>query len=72
MAIGLIDGLIAAALAETAVGSSVRRFWKRAEAVAAEDGWGIELDGKPLRTPGKLALVVPSEALGAGDRGGME
>jgi chaperone required for assembly of F1-ATPase len=42
----------------------VKRFWKRAEAVAAEGGWGIELDGKALRTPGKLALVVPSEALG--------
>jgi len=42
----------------------VRRFWKRAEAVAADGGWGIELDGKPLRTPGKLPLVVPSEGLG--------
>lgn len=41
----------------------MRRFWKRADAVAAEDGWGIELDGKPLRTPGKLALVVPGEAM---------
>jgi chaperone required for assembly of F1-ATPase len=41
----------------------VRRFWKRAEAVATEDGWSVELDGKPLRTPGKLLLVVPAEAL---------
>lgn len=41
----------------------MRRFWKQAEAVAAEDGWGIELDGKPLRTPGKMPLVVQSEAL---------
>ena len=41
----------------------MRRFWKRAEALAAEGGWGVELDGKPLRTPGKLPLVMPSEAL---------
>ena len=42
----------------------MRRFWKRAEAITVDGGWGVELDGKPLRTPGKLALVVPSEALG--------
>jgi len=41
----------------------VRRFWKQAEAVAAEGGWGVDLDGNPLRTPGKLPLVVPSESL---------
>ena len=41
----------------------MRRFWKQAKAVAAEGGWGVELDGKPLRTPGKLPLVVPSEGL---------
>jgi chaperone required for assembly of F1-ATPase len=42
----------------------VKRFWKAAEAVAEEDGWGVRLDGKPLRTPGKALLVVPTEALG--------
>jgi chaperone required for assembly of F1-ATPase len=26
-------------------------------------GWGLALDGRPLRTPGKNALVLPSEAL---------
>ena len=41
----------------------MRRFWKRAEAVAGESGWTIELDGEPLRTPGKLPLLVPTEAL---------
>jgi chaperone required for assembly of F1-ATPase len=41
----------------------MRRFWKEARAVEREDGWGIELDGKPLRTPGKAALSVASEAL---------
>ena len=41
----------------------MKRFWKRGEAVETENGWGVELDGKPLRTPGKLALVVPTEGL---------
>jgi chaperone required for assembly of F1-ATPase len=41
----------------------VKRFWKEARAVTTDGGWGIELDGKPLRTPGKLPLVVASEAL---------
>ena len=41
----------------------MKRFWKRAEAVAGKDGWGVELDGKPLKTPGKLELMVPTESL---------
>ncbi len=41
----------------------MRRFWTRAEAVEAEGGWSVELDGKALRTPGKLPLVVPTESL---------
>jgi len=42
----------------------VKRFWKAAEAVADDGGWGVQLDGRPLRTPGKAALVVPMQALG--------
>ena len=41
----------------------MRRFWKAAEAVRQDGGWAVELDGKPLRTPAKAALVVPTEAL---------
>jgi chaperone required for assembly of F1-ATPase len=41
----------------------VKRFWKQAEAVRDDDGWGINLDGRPLRTPGRAALNVPGEAL---------
>lgn len=41
----------------------MKRFWKRAEAAEREGGWGVELDGKPLRTPAREALVVPSRAL---------
>ena len=43
----------------------MKRFWKSAEAVAAGGGWAVELDGKPLRTPARASLVVPSKALAA-------
>ncbi|PRY22981.1 chaperone required for assembly of F1-ATPase [Aliiruegeria haliotis] len=38
----------------------VKRFWKQASAVKAEDGWAIALDGRQVRTPAKALLVVPS------------
>lgn len=40
-----------------------RRFWKTAEARPAEGGWEVWLDDRRLNTPGKLPLLVPSEAL---------
>lgn len=39
------------------------RFWTRATADAAHDGWTIRLDAKPLLTPAKTPLVVPSAPL---------
>jgi len=41
----------------------MKRFWKTAKAVEREGGWGIELDGKPLRTPAREHLIAPSSAL---------
>lgn len=41
----------------------MKRFWKQAEAVAQDGGWGIALDGRPVRTPARAPLVVESEAL---------
>jgi chaperone required for assembly of F1-ATPase len=41
----------------------VKRFWTSAEPVQAEEGWAVELDGRPLRTPAREALIVPTEAL---------
>lgn len=40
-----------------------KRFWTSAAAEPVEGGWQIALDGKPIRTPGKLPLVVPTKAL---------
>ncbi len=41
----------------------MKRFWKTAAAVAEQDGWGVRLDERPLRTPGKALLRVPTDAL---------
>ena len=40
-----------------------KRFYKAAEAVVADGGHGIELDGKPVRTPAGRPLAVPGAAL---------
>lgn len=41
----------------------MKRFWTAADAVPAEGGWGIALDGRPVRTPKRAALVLPAESL---------
>ena len=41
---------------------SARRFYTLAAATAEN---GVALDGKPVRTPGKAALILPSAALAA-------
>jgi chaperone required for assembly of F1-ATPase len=38
----------------------VKRFWKD---VAITADRGIALDGRPVRTPGRLALILPTDAL---------
>jgi chaperone required for assembly of F1-ATPase len=43
----------------------MKRFWKDAAVAEAEGGWTIALDGKPIRTPAKNPLLVPSRALAA-------
>lgn len=40
-----------------------KRFWKAAEAVEETGGWGVRLDGRPLKTPAKAALALPTQAL---------
>src|SRR5881392_2104003 len=41
----------------------MKRVYKQAAARAAEGGWGVALDGRPMRTPARHELVVPSAAL---------
>lgn len=41
----------------------MRRFYKQAEAVELEGGFGVALDTKPMRTPAKRPLLVPVAGL---------
>lgn len=40
-----------------------KRFYKTAAPSRTDTGWRIELDGRPVKTPAKADLTVPSEAL---------
>lgn len=41
----------------------MKRFWKEVAVVADDGGWGIALDGRPVRTPQRAPLAVASIAL---------
>jgi len=41
----------------------VKRFWKQAEISPADGGFAVSLDARPLKTPAKLAMVLPTPAL---------
>lgn len=47
--------------------SHPRRFWKEATVTeapsAGHGGWGIALDGRPVRVPSRQPLILPSRAL---------
>jgi chaperone required for assembly of F1-ATPase len=43
----------------------MRRVYKLVETRPVETGWGVFLDGRPLRTPAKRELAVPHERLAA-------
>lgn len=38
----------------------MKRFWTLAEAVRTDDGFGIALDGRRVKTPARADLVVPT------------
>ena len=53
----------------------MKRFWKAADVVETDGCWGVELDGKPLRTPARDPLTVPTKDLAdavAGEWNGVE
>lgn len=41
----------------------MKRFWKDVDVVEDDVGWGVRLDGRPVKTPGRDPLVVPTRAL---------
>ena len=42
-----------------------KRFWKTTDTTPTETGFGVSLDGRPVRTPAKAVLSVPNEAVAA-------
>ncbi|MCG2840209.1 ATPase [Sandaracinobacter sp. RS1-74] len=41
----------------------MKRFWAVAQAREGADGWEVALDGRPLRTPERALLLLPTGAL---------
>jgi len=41
----------------------MKRFWTRVSLKPSSDGWTIQLDDRPVRTPARAALVVPTQQL---------
>lgn len=41
----------------------MKRFWKVAEVVEVDGGFGVALDGRQVKTPGRVDLAVPTGAL---------
>lgn len=44
-------------------GWKAKRFWKEATVEAVEGGWTVRLDGRPVKTPAKAPLVLPTRAM---------
>jgi chaperone required for assembly of F1-ATPase len=43
----------------------MKRAYKQVAAGPVDGGWGVALDGRPMRTPGKNPLALPTAALAA-------
>ena len=41
----------------------MKRFWRAVSVEREGEGWAIRLDGRPVRTPARAPLVVPSDRL---------
>ena len=41
----------------------MKRFYKKVAVEEAEGGWRMTLDGRPIRTQGGAAQIVPTRAL---------
>jgi chaperone required for assembly of F1-ATPase len=44
-------------------GWTLKRFWKDVAVTKQADGYGVALDGRPVRTPGKTPLILPTRLL---------
>jgi chaperone required for assembly of F1-ATPase len=44
----------------------MKRFYKEVSVAPADDGFAVLLDGRPVKTPARNKLVLPTEKLAAG------
>ncbi len=44
-------------------GWTAKRFWKEVRVTGAEGGFGVHLDARPVKTPGKAPLILPTRAM---------
>jgi len=42
---------------------AAKRFWKEASAESESGGFAVRLDGRPVRTPAKTPLIVPTKPM---------
>ena len=54
------------------IGRGGKRFWTSAAVVKTAGGHAIELDGRPVRTPARALLVLPSRAMADAVAGTLE
>lgn len=47
----------------------MKRFWKHATVIETGDGFAVALDGRPVKTPARADLSVPTQALATGIAG---
>lgn len=50
-------------MSQAAKKPAIKRFYKQAAAMDMEDGWGVALDGRFVRTPGQNPLLLPTRPL---------
>ena len=61
---GAIDAVFAPRILKRSWEQEVKRFWSEVAVVEkAPAGYGVALDGRPVRTPARAELVVPTRAL---------
>ncbi len=41
----------------------MKRFYENADARQGDDGWQVLLDGRPVRTPARAMLILPTQAM---------
>ncbi|MEL7347446.1 MAG: ATP12 family protein [Pseudomonadota bacterium] len=60
---GALGGMPGGIGGGTGGGAGVKRFWQTARVIESDGGYEVLLDARPIRTPGKAPLALPTRAL---------